>query len=32
MKISRFLKTIFLIDFANSLIIALKEIFKKKRR
>ena len=31
MKISRFLKTIFLIDFANGLIIALKEIFKKKK-
>ena len=31
MKISRFLKTIFLIDFANGLIIAIKEIFKKKK-
>ena len=31
MKISRFLKTIFLIDFASGLIIALKETFKKKK-
>ena len=31
MKISRFFKTILMIDFINGLIIALKEIFKPKK-
>ena len=32
MKVSRFLKTIFLIDFLSGLIIAVKETFKKKKQ
>ena len=31
MKISRFLKTVFMIDFLTGLIIAIKEIFKPKK-
>ena len=31
MKISRILKTIFLVDFLNGLLIALKELFKTKK-
>ena len=31
MKISRFLKTIFMIDFIGGLFIAIKELFKSKK-
>ena len=31
MKISRILKTIFLVDFISALLIAIKEIFKSKK-
>ena len=31
MKISRFFKTILLLDFVSALLIALKEIFKDKK-
>ena len=31
MKISRFLKTIFMADFASGLFIAIKEVFKSKK-
>ena len=31
MKISRILKTIFLVDFLTALLIALKELFKAKK-
>ncbi len=31
MKISRFLKTIFLLDFLTALVIAIKETFKSKK-
>ena len=32
MKISRFFKTIFMLDFFGGLIIALRELFKKKKQ
>ena len=31
MKITRFLKTIFMVDFATGLLIALREMFKTKK-
>ena len=31
MKLSRFLKTIFMTDFVGGLIIAIKEVFKSKK-
>ena len=32
MKISRFIKTVLLVDFLSGLSIAIKEIFKKKKQ
>ena len=31
MKLSRLLKTIFMVDFATGLLIAIKEVFKSKK-
>ena len=31
MKITRFLKTVFLMDFISGMLIAIKEIFKSKK-
>ena len=32
MKLSRFLKTIFMMDFLSGLMIAIKEVFKSKKQ